>query len=137
MVIRRIHRRDVYMPVVVVIALTLLIGGCFHESEQPQLPNLLGFEPSPPSVTVNESIDIVIKFSDADKRIVNLFWTVEAGKFTGGQGIGDGQATISYQAPAVPGDYGLMVSVEYSDAEEPISHYAKLKVLPETTNPAD
>ncbi len=137
MVTRRIHKRDVGMPGVVVVTLTLLIGGCFHDSEQPQLPNLLGFEPSPPSVAVNESIDIDIKFIDDDKRIINLFWAVEAGKFTGGQGIGDGQASISYQAPDVPGDYGLMVSVEYSDAEEPISHYAKLKVLPETANPAD
>ncbi len=71
-------------------------------------PTIIGFEPSHPSVVVNNGIRITVNFAPNDYNIHDFVWRAEEGKI-----LGDGP-TITYQAPATPGSYNISVELQYS-----------------------
>ena len=85
----------------------LLLAGC---GEEPTPPRLIGFTPPVLAVPANETLEISVTYEDHDARLEDFQWRVEAGEIEG-----NGAPTVTYRAPAQPGDYAIAVTAAYGD----------------------
>jgi polar amino acid transport system substrate-binding protein len=100
----------------------LLLAGC---GEEPTPPRLIGFTPPVLAVPANETLDITVAYEDADNRLEDFQWRVEAGTIEG-----NGTPTVTYRAPEQPGDYAIAVTAAYGDAGDALTLDAVVQVTP-------
>jgi ABC-type amino acid transport substrate-binding protein len=100
----------------------LLLAGC---GEEPTPPRLIGFTPPVLAVPANETLEITVAYEDADNRLEDFQWRVEAGTIEG-----NGTPTVTYRAPEQPGDYAIAVTAAYGDAGDALTLDAVVQVTP-------
>ena len=88
-------------------ALTLAFAGC---GEEPKPPRLIGFSPDVLSVPAHETLPISVEYEENDFALQNFQWSADAGEIEG-----NGAPSVTYHAPADPGDYKISVTVGYGD----------------------
>jgi ABC-type amino acid transport substrate-binding protein len=104
----------------VLATLALALAGC---GEEPVPPRLIGFSPAVLTVPGNEDLAISVEYEENDFALQNFQWTAAAGEIAG-----NGAPSITYHAPAEPGDYKIAVSVTYGDDETALSLDGIVKV---------
>jgi hypothetical protein len=102
------------------IVLALALAGC---GEEPVPPRLIGFSPATLAVPADEAIAISVEYEQNDFALQDFRWTVDAGEIDG-----NGAPSITYHAPADPGDYKITVAVAYGDDDATLSLDSIVKV---------
>lgn len=102
------------------IVLALALAGC---GEEPTPPRLIGFSPAVLTVPADEAIAISVEYEENDFALQDFRWTVDAGEIEG-----NGAPSITYHAPADPGDYKITVAVAYGDDDTTLSLDSIVKV---------
>jgi putative glutamine transport system substrate-binding protein len=109
-------------------ALALALAGC---GEEPVPPRLIGLSPAVLTVPGNDDLAISVEYEENDFALQNFRWTADAGEIEG-----NGAPSITYHAPADPGDYKIAVSVTYGDDQAALSLDAIVKVTAAVGAPA-
>lgn len=102
----RLHLHRLGALLCAVLAVSSLVA-C---GEEPTPPRLLGFSPTVLSVPANEALEISVAYEDNDVRLADFEWRVEAGEIEG-----NGAPTVTYHAPAQPGEYAITVTAAYGE----------------------
>ncbi|MGH6897625.1 MAG: transporter substrate-binding domain-containing protein [Geminicoccaceae bacterium] len=106
----------------VLATLALALAGC---GEEPTPPRLIGFSPAVLTVPANETLAISVEYEENDFSLQEFQWTADAGEIEG-----NGAPSITYHAPADPGDYKVAVTVSYGDDDAALSVDSMIKVTP-------
>ena len=97
----------------VLASLALALAGC---GEEPTPPRLIGFSPAVLTVPANQALAVSVEYEENDFSLQDFQWTADAGEIEG-----NGAPSITYHAPADPGDYKVTVTVTYGDDAAPLS----------------
>jgi ABC-type amino acid transport substrate-binding protein len=106
----------------VLATLALALAGC---GEEPMPPRLIGFSPAVLTVPANEALAVSVEYEENDFSLQDFQWTADAGEIEG-----NGAPSITYHAPADPGDYAIAVTVNYGDDAAALSLDSTIKVTP-------
>ncbi|MGH6904178.1 MAG: hypothetical protein ACREIR_15700, partial [Geminicoccaceae bacterium] len=104
----------------VLASLALAVAGC---GEEPTPPRLIGFSPAALTVPANQALAVSVEYEENDFSLQDFQWTADAGEIEG-----NGAPSITYHAPADPGDYKVTVTVTYGDDAAPLSLEAAIAV---------
>jgi ABC-type amino acid transport substrate-binding protein len=96
------------------------LAGC---GEEPTPPRLISISPAVLTVPADEAIAISVEYEENDFALQDFRWTVEAGEIEG-----NGAPSITYQAPADPGEYKITVAVAYGEDAATLSMDSVVKV---------
>jgi ABC-type amino acid transport substrate-binding protein len=97
----------------VLASLALAVAGC---GEEPTPPRLIGLSPAVLTVPANQALAVSVEYEENDFSLQDFQWTADAGEIEG-----NGAPSITYHAPADPGDYKVTVTVTYGDDAAPLS----------------
>jgi ABC-type amino acid transport substrate-binding protein len=97
----------------VLVAIALALAGC---GEEPTLPRLISFSPTELTVPAGETLALSVEYEENDFALQDFQWRADAGEIEG-----NGAPSITYHAPADPGDYKIAVTVGYGDNNDTLS----------------
>ena len=97
----------------VLASLAVALAGC---GEEPTPPRLIGFSPAVLTVAANQALAVSVEYEENDFSLQDFQWSADAGEIEG-----NGAPSITYHAPADPGDYKVTVTVTYGDDGAPLS----------------
>jgi ABC-type amino acid transport substrate-binding protein len=110
------------------VVIACLLAGC---GEEPRLPRLVSFTPTELAVPANETLAVSVEYEENDFALDDFQWRADAGAIEG-----NGAPSITYHAPAQPGDYGITVTTHYGDDATELSLTVVVKVTaPGATEP--
>jgi ABC-type amino acid transport substrate-binding protein len=102
------------------VILAWLLAGC---GEEPRLPRLVSFTPAVLTVPANQTLAVSVEYEEHDFALDDFQWRADAGAIEG-----NGTPSITYHAPAQPGDYRITVTTHYGDAATELSLAAVVTV---------
>jgi ABC-type amino acid transport substrate-binding protein len=102
------------------VVIAWLLAAC---GDEPRLPRLVSFTPTELAVPANETLAVSVEYEENDFALDDFQWRADAGAIEG-----NGAPSITYHAPAQPGDYRITVTTHYGDDATELSLAAVLKV---------